>query len=113
MDRGKVETERSDQLLLTGVEALVAEYQRKITKEKTTAALRLLKDHGRRYSGKPPWGFCFEDGQVMEVADQQEALLLIRERRDWPVRSLKRWLAARGGPVPSHGMIWNLQRREL
>ena len=110
--KGKVETARSDQFLLTGVEGVVAQYVRMVGGEKTKAALKMLKDSDRRYSGKPPWGSRFEHGKVVEVADQQEVLLLIRDRRDWPVRSLKRWLAARGGPVPSQGMIWSLQRRD-
>jgi len=110
--KGKIETARSDQFLLTGVEGVVAQYVRMVGGEKTKAALKMLKDNGRRYSGKPPWGSCFEDGQIVEVTDQQEVLILIRERRDWPVRSLKRWLAARGGPVPSLGTVFNLQRRD-
>jgi len=110
--RGKIETARSDQLLMTGVEALVAEYQRKVSGEKTKDALMLLKRKDKRYSGKPPWGYRFEGNDLIEIPEQQQALLLIRKHRDWPARRLHLWLLTQGGSVPCRGTVWNLQRRE-
>jgi len=110
--RGRIETARSDQLLMTGVEALVAEYQRKVSGEKTKAALMLLKRNDKRYSGKPPWGYRFMENEVIEIPEQQQALLLIRERRDWPARRLRLWLLTQTDSVPSLGTVWNLQRRD-
>ena len=109
--RGKIETGRSNEFLLLGVEGVVAQYVRMVSGEKTKEALKLLKDHDRRYSGKPPWGYRFEGNELIEIPEQQQALLLIRKHRDWPARRLWRLLAARGGPVPCLGTVWNLQRR--
>jgi len=110
--RGRIETARSDQLLMTGVEALVAEYQRKVSGEKTKAALLLLKRNDKRYSGKAPWGYRFMENELIKIPEEQEALLLIRERRDWPARRLRQWLLTQTDSVPCLGTVWNLQRRE-
>jgi len=109
--RGRIETDRSDQLLMTGVEALVAEYQRKVSGEKTKAALLLLKCNDKRYSGRPPWGYGFMENELIEIPAEQETLRLIAIRRDWPARRLHRWLLTQVDSVPSLGTVWNLQRR--
>ena len=118
VDRGRIETDKSSDFLLLGVEGIVAQYVRMVTGEKIKAALRHLKKAGRRYSGKPPYGFEFESNLLREVAEEQGTLALIGTMRDWPTRRLKRFLE-RGGVRPregnswSLGTLWNLQRREF
>lgn len=115
VDRGKIETDKSSDFLLLGVEGIVAQYVRMVTGEKTKAALGHLKKAGRRYSGKPPYGFEFEGNRLMSVEDEQRTLELIGTMRDWPTRRLKRFLELSGiwprkGNSWSLGTLWNLQK---
>jgi len=117
LDRGRIETSKSSDFLLLGMEGMVAQYMRMVTGEKTKAALEHLKRAGRRYSGKAPYGLEFNGNQLQPNEHEASILKLIDAKRDWPTRRLKRYLESgghspRNGKEWSTGTLWNLQRRE-
>jgi len=117
VDRGQIKADKSNDFLLLGVEGVVAQYQRMVSGEKTKAALKHLKTHGRRYSGYAPYGFEHVDGALLEVEEEQRILTFIDARRDWPARRLQRFLnqsestKARGGKDWQASTVLNIQRR--
>lgn len=76
--RGKMETTTSAGYLGVGVEALVATHYRILIGEKTAAALRHLRDAGRRWTRVPPFGWAWREGQC--VADPAEQAVVERAR---------------------------------
>ncbi len=60
----------------------MAQLEREQAAERTKTAMAELRRQGKRISGKPPFGFRFEDGRVVEVAKEQVILERIRELRD-------------------------------
>ena len=114
--RGQIKAGTSSEFLLTGMEGVVAQYQRMLGGEKTKLALKTLKNKGRRYSGQPPYGYRHVEGDLIENMDEQTTLDLIKGRKDWPARRLQRWLnssglMAREGKDWQASTIWHLQRR--
>jgi DNA invertase Pin-like site-specific DNA recombinase len=49
----------------------MAEWEREIAAERTRAALSELKRQGRRVSGRPPLGYRFDQGRLVEVPEEQ------------------------------------------
>ena len=76
--------------------------------ERTKSAMAELRRQGRRISGKPPFGFRFEDGRVEKEPCEQEILRRIRALRDegkgcYAVASA---LNREGTPNPRTGRDW-------
>ncbi|MEE8106666.1 MAG: recombinase family protein [Planctomycetota bacterium] len=59
--------------------AAMAQLEREQAAERTKSAMAELRRQGKRISGKPPFGFRFEDGRVVEVAAEQTILQRIRD----------------------------------
>ncbi|MEE8105697.1 MAG: recombinase family protein [Planctomycetota bacterium] len=60
----------------------LSQLEREQAAERTKTAMAELRRQGKRISGKPPFGYRFEDGRVVEVAEEQVILGRIRELRD-------------------------------
>jgi len=59
----------------------LAQMEREQASERTKAALAHLRSQGKRTSGRPPFGFRFEDGLEVEVPAEQEVLAAMLELR--------------------------------
>ncbi len=59
----------------------LSQLEREQAAERTKTAMAELRRQGKRISGRPPFGFRFEDGRVVEVAEEQIILRRIRELR--------------------------------
>lgn len=111
--RGRVETRSASGYLLTAVEGAMAEHYRLLVGEKTRDALAHLRAAGRRFSGRPPFGWHFlptgqvrvdQDGRAIPVyrlePDPAEQAILARIRRlraaGLSLRAISRALARRG-----------------
>ncbi len=57
----------------------MAQLEREQAAERTKTAMAELRRQGRRISGKPPFGYRFEEGRVIEVPEEQIILERIRE----------------------------------
>lgn len=56
----------------------LAQLEREQAGERTRVALAELRRQGRRISGRPPFGFRFEKGRVVEVEEEQRVLARMR-----------------------------------
>ena len=63
--------------------AVLAEFERDLCSERTTSALAFKRRQGLRISGKIPYGFRLEAGQLVAVEDEQAAVrLMVKLRAD-------------------------------
>lgn len=58
-----------------------AEFWRRRTSEKVRQIKQSMREQGRWTGGKPPLGYCVEDGRLVEVPTEQQALRIIRGLR--------------------------------
>jgi len=96
--RGKVETATASGYLTVGVEGLVAAHYRLVTAEKTAAALRHLREAGRRWTRVPPFGWAWQDGRCVPDSAEQATIKRARALRDagLSLRKVSAALAAEG-----------------
>jgi site-specific DNA recombinase len=96
--RGRMETTTSAGYLGVGVEALVAAHFRIVIGEKTAAALRHLRDTGRRWTRVPPFGWAWMDGQCVPDPAEQAVVAKARSLRGagLSLRKVSAELAAAG-----------------
>lgn len=76
-----LDTTSSHGRFVVGILSLLAQMEREQTAERTRSALAELKRRGKRISGRPPFGYRFEGGDVVEVAAEQEILARILRLR--------------------------------
>lgn len=63
--------------------AVLAEFERDLVSERTTSALAYKRRQGVRISGKIPYGYRLEAGQLVAVEDEQTAIrLMVKLRGD-------------------------------
>jgi DNA invertase Pin-like site-specific DNA recombinase len=60
----------------------LAQLEREQAADRTRVALAELRRQGRRVSGRPPFGFRFERGRVVEVAEEQAMLARMKGLAD-------------------------------
>ena len=70
-----------DQLMLT-IRSGLDEFYAKVTGQKTSGALQLLKSEGRQYTRIPPFGYAYFKGRLVREPDEQAAILMIQNRDD-------------------------------
>ncbi len=76
---GKKDIKSADGRLVINLMASVdAHYAEKIG-EKTRDALRMKRNNARRYTNIPPLGFVYIDGRMVEEAEEQRGLIILRE----------------------------------
>jgi DNA invertase Pin-like site-specific DNA recombinase len=120
VSRGLAEVDTSEGLLTTGVHALLAEYHRLVTSEKTRAALSLLKSQGRRYCKVAPYGKRVRGRNLIDNSHELKLLgrLRFHAQRGLSIRGISIQLAAEGfraraGNPLAPSTIHKLIRREL
>lgn len=62
--------------------AVLAEFEKDLVSERTTSALAFKRRQGERISGKIPYGYRLEAGQLVAVEEEQSAVRLMIELRD-------------------------------
>lgn len=96
--KGQVETRTSSGFLTVSIEAAVAEHHRRITGEKTAAALHHLRSERRKWTRVPPYGWAWKDGQCVPDPTEQAVVARARMLRDTglSLRAIAATLAAEG-----------------
>lgn len=80
---GDVAGDGPEQQLIRQVVAAMAEYERKITARRTSAALRLYQSQGRRMSARVPFGWRVDpanQSRIIEDEQEQATLKIIMDR---------------------------------
>jgi len=73
-----IDTESATGRMLVSILGVIAEWERGIIAERTSAALGQLKRNGKRYSGLAPFGWRYtEDGEMVPVENERETLRII------------------------------------
>ena len=87
----------------------LAQMEREQTAERTKAALAELRRQGRRTSGRPPFGFRFEDGREVEVPGELELLqrLLALKADGLGAQRIANAMNEAGTGNPRTGGAWN------
>ena len=62
--------------------AVLAEFEKDLVSERTTSALAFKRRQGERISGKIPYGYRLEAGQLVAVEDEQTAIRLMVDLRE-------------------------------
>lgn len=114
--RGWLDLASSAGFLAGAVEGMVAEHLRLITGEKTRAALARLRTEGRRFSRRPPFGYRYVEGAMLEAPEEQAALALLAAMPTAPPRVVNQamresGLAPRSGSQFDRRLIQRLRRR--
>jgi len=68
--------------LMRSIITSFAVYERLLAKSRTKAALKAKRAQGKRYTNKPPFGWRFVDGLMVEHAQEQLALVMAKELRE-------------------------------
>ena len=76
-----LDTRSSHGRFVVGILSLLAQMEREQTAERTRQALAELRRRGKRISGKAPFGYRFEGGDVVEDATEQKIRRRILELR--------------------------------
>lgn len=98
MDGQSIDTTRATGKMLLTFLAGMAEFERNLTAERTTAALAHKARNGDMRVGKPPFGWRYEGNALAEVEGEQATIATVRELRaaGLSLRALCAELAARG-----------------
>ncbi len=67
----KIDTGTASGRFVLTVLAALSQMEREQVGERTRAALAELRQQGRRISGKPPWGYRFQDGDLVPDTDER------------------------------------------
>lgn len=86
----------------------LAELERAQIGERTRAALGELRRQGKRISGKPPFGYAFRDGRVVEVPSELDVLARMRafEAQGHGAKAVAGRMNAAGVLHPRTGRPW-------
>ncbi len=76
-----LDTTSSHGRFVVGILSLLAQMEREQTAERTRGALAELKRRGKRVSGRSPFGYRFDNGDVVEEPEEQTILARILELR--------------------------------
>lgn len=105
----QLDTQSATGRFFVGMLGLIAEWERGVISERTSAALGVLRQQRRRFSRHSPYGFELgEDGSLVEVQSEQEA---IRKARDLKASGLSLRAIAKelesAGHSPRCGRGWH------
>lgn len=94
--------------MMFGFLAVLAQFERELTAERTSMALDHKKANGQRVSRYAPWGFCFKDGRLVPCENELQVIRDIKAlvHSGMSYRAVARKLNADG--VPSRGKQWHL-----
>lgn len=108
-----VDTTTAAGKMFFGMLAVLAQFERDLTSERTVAALAHKREQGQRVSGLAPFGFRFEAGTIVPDTKERMVLGRIRKMRERGVslRRIMDTLNAEG--VPARGERWHLRSVQL
>jgi len=108
-----VDTTTAAGRMFFGMLAVLAQFERDLTSERTASALAHLREQGQRVSGKAPFGFKFEGGATVPDNSERAVLARIQKMRECgvPFRRIVDTLNAEG--VPARGARWHLRSIQL
>jgi site-specific DNA recombinase len=89
--------------------AVLSEFERDLVSERTTAALQHLRNSGKRFSGKTPYGYALKGDRLVTLKREQEGVRLIcrLRKRGMSLRAISRALAARSVPTKAGASVWS------
>jgi site-specific DNA recombinase len=108
-----VDTTTAAGRLFFGMLAVLAQFERDLTSERTASALAHMREQGQRVSRFAPFGYRFEGGAI--VADDKERAVLARIRalrgQGLSLRAIVAQLNGEG--APARGERWHLRGVQL
>jgi len=104
-----VDTESPNGRMFLTILSGMAEWERGKIAERTRDALAQLRRQGKRISGKPPFGYRFDGGDVVAVEEEQDTLerLLVLRDQGMGARTIAKRLAVEGVMNPRTERVWN------
>jgi site-specific DNA recombinase len=108
-----VDTTTAAGRMFFGMLAVLAQFERDLTSERTVAALAHKREQGRRVSGLAPFGFRFERGSIVPDERERAVLRRIREMRAQRVSFRRIVEALNREGVPARGRRWHLRSVQL
>lgn len=108
-----VDTTTAAGRMFFGVLAVLAQFERDLTSERTTMAMAAIRTQGRRISRSAPFGYRFEGAAV--VPDEQERAVLadIRAMREQGMTYRAIVAALNAAGAPARGAKWHLRSVQL
>jgi len=79
--KGDVEGNTPEAIMVRQILSAVAEYERKIISQRTSAAMIYHMKNGKRISSKPPYGYRFIGDTMEAVEKEQKAIYLVSTLR--------------------------------
>jgi len=97
--------------LVLNILASVAQWEREIIAERTSAALQHLKAMGRYIGGHVPYGFKQDGENLVTDSHEQEMIAIARKLRSngWSLRKIGSYLYEMGCH-PRNGGVWSAQQ---
>jgi len=74
-----IDTESATGRMLVSILGVIAEWERGIIAERTSAALDTLRRNGKQFSGIAPYGWRYQAGEMIEEPAEQATLETIRD----------------------------------
>lgn len=107
----KIDTTTAAGKMVFRMLAVLSEFERDQISERTCLALAHKRAQGEKTGGDVPYGFRLEDGRLVEDAQEQKALSLIRQLRSAgaTLREIAARLEADGFTTKRGGMRWHPQ----
>jgi DNA invertase Pin-like site-specific DNA recombinase len=75
--QGRIDTKDPTQKLMLAVRSAMDENYKNVIQFKTRRALQYKKENGQRYTNLPPLGYSYQNGKLIEDAEEQRALSII------------------------------------
>jgi DNA invertase Pin-like site-specific DNA recombinase len=103
-----LDTESATGRMMVSLLGVIAEWERDIIGERTSAALSQLRTNGKQFSGIPPYGWRYEAGTMHEVPEEQDTLDTIQTLHEagHSLRSIGAELD-KAGREPRTGKRWH------
>jgi len=111
----KIDTTSAAGKMIFRILAVLAEFERDLTSERTVAALAHKRSNGERVSGKAPYGYRFEGGAVVKDNLETATVAIIKDFRDEGLSAAKIALKLTEMRLPARGEMWtkDMVRRAL
>ena len=77
-----LDTQSASGRMVMNLLATISQWERETIAERTSTALQYKKSENKKYCGITPFGFKNVDGLLIEVAEEQEALTMMRTMRN-------------------------------
>jgi site-specific DNA recombinase len=104
----QVDTSKPTGKMVLTIMAAVASLEREVIKERTMIGRQAKKDAGEWYGGRPPYGYRLDNGALVEVPEELEAVEIIRRhhKSGKSLRAIATYLTDKGYQTKRGGK-WN------